>query len=30
VSKVKVTLCKPGAMRGSDSVGISIVRPWSN
>ena len=27
VSKVKVTLCKPGAMRGSDSVGISIVRP---
>jgi hypothetical protein len=27
---VKVTLCKPGAMRGSDSVGISIVRPWSN
>ncbi|RZO95728.1 MAG: dihydroneopterin aldolase [Gammaproteobacteria bacterium] len=27
VSKVKVTLSKPGAMRGSDSVGISIVRP---
>ena len=27
VSKVKVTLFKPGAMRGSDSVGISIVRP---
>ena len=27
VSKVKVTLRKPGAMRGSDSVGISIIRP---
>ena len=27
VSKVKVSLSKPGAMRGSDSVGISIVRP---
>ena len=25
VSKVKVSLSKPGAMRGSDSVGISIV-----
>ncbi|MDG1230590.1 MAG: dihydroneopterin aldolase, partial [SAR86 cluster bacterium] len=27
VSNVKVTLRKPGAMRGSDSVGISITRP---
>ena len=27
VSSVKVTLRKPGAMRGSDSVGISITRP---
>ena len=27
VSSVKVTLSKPGAMRGSDSVGISITRP---
>ena len=27
VSKVKITVSKPGAMRGSDSVGISIVRP---
>lgn len=27
VSKVKVSLSKPGAMRGSKSVGITIVRP---
>ena len=27
VSRVKVTLSKPGALRGSESVGISIVRP---
>ena len=27
VSKVKVSLSKPGAMRGSDSVGITIIRP---
>ena len=27
VSKVKVKVSKPGAMRGSDSVGVSIVRP---
>tara|TARA_Y100000746_G_scaffold164453_1_gene141819 strand:+ start:329 stop:676 length:348 start_codon:yes stop_codon:yes gene_type:complete len=27
VSKVKITLSKPGAMRGSDTVGISIIRP---
>ena len=27
VSSVKVILSKPGAMRGSDSVGISITRP---
>jgi len=27
VSKVKIKVSKPGAMRGSDSVGVSIVRP---
>jgi len=27
ISKVKITVSKPGAMRGSDSVGVSIVRP---
>ena len=27
VTTVKVTLSKPGALRGSDSVGISITRP---
>ena len=27
VSKVKVSLSKPGALRGSQSVGISIIRP---
>ena len=27
VSKVKISLSKPGAMRGSDSVGITIIRP---
>jgi|TARA_A200000159_G_scaffold141833_1_gene144939 dihydroneopterin aldolase len=27
VEKVKVTLSKPGALRGSDSVGIIIERP---
>ena len=27
VSRVKVTLSKPGALRGSESFGISIVRP---
>jgi dihydroneopterin aldolase len=27
VSNVRVTLSKPGALRGSDSVGISIKRP---
>ena len=27
VSKVKITLSKPVAMRGSDSDGISIIRP---
>ena len=27
VDRVKITLSKPGAMRGSKSVGISIVRP---
>ena len=27
VTTVKVTLSKPGALRGSDSVGISIKRP---
>ena len=27
VTNVRVTLSKPGALRGSDSVGISIKRP---
>ena len=27
VSKVKIKVSKPGAMRGSDFVGVSIVRP---
>ena len=27
ISKIKVSVYKPGAMRGSDSVGVSIVRP---
>ena len=27
VSKVTIKVSKPGAMRGSDSVGVSIVRP---
>ena len=27
ITTVKVTLSKPGALRGSDSVGISITRP---
>ena len=27
VNNVRVTLSKPGALRGSDSVGISIKRP---
>ena len=27
VTNVRVTLSKPGALRGSDSVGISITRP---
>ena len=27
ISKVKITVSKPGAMRGSDSVGVSMVRP---
>ena len=27
VTKVKIKVSKPGAMRGSDSVGVSILRP---